>query len=73
MSTVVEQQQASPVTIRVRSVLADPAAQIAIAVGGVAVAVGGGLVLATSDHLVASTAQGTTPRSHGPRRGTSPG
>ena len=57
MSTIAG-QQASPFAFRVRNVLADPGVQIAIAVGGVATAVAGGLLLATSDHLVDPVAFG---------------
>jgi signal transduction histidine kinase len=51
-------QQASPFAFRLRNVLADPGVQIAIGVGGVAAGVGGGLLLATSDHLVDPVAFG---------------
>jgi signal transduction histidine kinase len=51
MTTLVGQQP-SPVTFRMWTVLAAPGVQIAIAVAGFAAAVGGGLLVATSDHLV---------------------
>jgi hypothetical protein len=57
MSTIVG-QPASPVTFRVWTALGDTGVQIAIAAGGVAAAVGGGLLLATSGHLVDPGAYG---------------
>ena len=51
MSTIVEKPPAS-ITIRMWAILAEPSVQIAIAAAGFAAAVGGGLLLATSDHLV---------------------
>ena len=57
MSTVAEQQRLS-VTFRLWTVLADPAVRIAIAASGLAAAVGGGLLLATSDHLLHPVAYG---------------
>ena len=57
MSTIAG-HQASPIAFRLRNVLADPGVQIAIGVGGVATAVAGGLLLATSDHLVDPVAFG---------------
>ena len=44
--------------LRVSPVLANPRLQLAIAVGGFVLAVGGGLLLATSDFLVDAVAYG---------------
>jgi hypothetical protein len=57
MSTIAA-PQASPVTLRAWSLLADPGVRIAIAASGLVAAVGGGLLLATSDHLVDPVAYG---------------
>ena len=57
MSTFAEQQRLS-VTFRLWTVLADPAVRMAIAASGLAAAVAGGLLLATSDHLVDPVAFG---------------
>jgi hypothetical protein len=51
MATIVGQQPVS-VTFRVWNRLAEPRAQVAIALAGSVAAIGGGLLLATSDHLV---------------------
>ena len=57
MSTIVS-EQASPVGLRAWTLLADRNVRIAIAASGLAAAVGGGLLVATSDHLVDPLAYG---------------
>jgi signal transduction histidine kinase len=54
----IAQQQQFPATPRMWTLLADPRVRIAIAASGMVAAVGGGLLLATSDHLVDPVAYG---------------
>jgi hypothetical protein len=57
MSTIVS-EQVSPVGLRAWTLLADRNVRIAVAASGLAAAVGGGLLVATSDHLVDPVAFG---------------
>ena len=58
MATTVEHQPSAAVRVSSWAVLADPGVRIAIALSGLVLGVGGGLLVATSDHLVDGVAYG---------------
>ena len=57
--TTTAAQPATSIKLQVWATLGDPRVRTAIALGGLVAAVGGGLLLATSDHLVDPVAFGT--------------